>query len=56
MTGEDIILSQSEYEALQKEVNRLQAWIEYLDIVDESGTPTGETVSRDIAHSEDKGG
>ena len=26
--------------------------MEYLDIVDEDGTPTGETVSRSKAHSE----
>ena len=52
MTGEEIILSQSEQQVHTEEIHRPQAGVEYLDVVDENGVPTGETVSRDTAHRE----
>ena len=45
-------ISKQQYEKSLHDLTEKMASEEYLDIVDESGQPTGETISRDAAHTD----
>ena len=45
-------ISTQQYEKSLHDLTEKMGTKEYLDIVDESGYPTGEIISRDVAHTE----